>query len=109
MIDSSRPLPRAAVRPGEPTVPHVLRRPARTSADLLWATATLVLAGLSLVLALAEQYDAGALVAALGVAAGGWSMLISRTITERFETVVGTILGAVVLATCLAYGSGLAI
>ena len=92
-------------------MPHVLHRPARSVAtsDRLWATATLVLAGLCLVLALAEQYDLGALVAAACVAAGGWSMLISRTLTERFETVVGTILGAVVLAACLAYGSGLSV
>lgn len=88
-------------------MPLVLPHPTRTSADRLWATATLVLAGLSLVLALAEQYDLGALAAALCVLAGGWSMLISRTLTERFETVIGTVLGGVVLAVCLAYGSGL--
>ena len=72
-----------------------------------FATGTLLLAGVCLVLALAEQYDLGALVAAVCVAAGGWSMLISRTVTERFETAVGTVLGATVLAVCLAYGSGL--
>ncbi|MCW2680136.1 MAG: hypothetical protein JWM62_1537 [Frankiales bacterium] len=83
---------------------HRLHAPA---ADRVWATATLVLAGLALVLALAEQYDAGALVAAVCVLTGGWSMLISRTITERFETVSGTVLGGVLLAVCLAYGSGL--
>lgn len=90
-------------------MPHVMthHRVHAPAADRVWATGTLVLAGLGLVLALAESYDAGALVAAVCVAAGGWSMLISRTITERFETVVGTVLGAVVLAVCLAYGSGL--
>lgn len=92
-------------------MPHVLtpRRLHAPAADRLWATTTLALAGLGLVLALAEQYDAGALVAALCVAAGGWSMLISRTLTERFETVTGTVLGAVLLAVCLAYGSGLSV
>lgn len=84
--------------------PHRLHAPA---ADRLWATATLVLAGIGLVLALAEMYDAGAVVAAACLLAGGWSMLISRTLTERFETVTGTVLGGVLLAVCLAYGSGL--
>lgn len=92
-------------------MPHVAthHRMHAPAADRLWATATLVLAGVGLVLALAEQYDAGALVAAACVAAGGWSMLISKTLTERFETVVGTVLGAVLLAVCLAYGSGLSV
>lgn len=95
-------------------MPHALprRTPAHrlaTQRDQLWASTTLVLAALCLVLALAEQFDLGALVAAGCVAAGGWSMLISRTVTERFETVVGTVLGGVVLAVCLAYGSGLSV
>jgi hypothetical protein len=91
-------------------VPHVLnQRRVHVTSDQLFAAVTLSLAALSLVLALAEQYDPGAIVAGLCVAAGGWSMLISRTITERFETVVGTVLGAVVLAACLAYGSGLSV
>jgi hypothetical protein len=57
-------------------------------------------------LAVGEQYDLGALVAAACVATGGWSMLISRTVTERFETADGTVLGATVLAVCLAYALG---
>jgi uncharacterized membrane protein len=81
----------------------------RTSSDQLWATGTLVLAVLCLGLALAARYDAGAVVATACVLAGGWSMLISRSITERFETVIGTVLGGTVLAVCLAYGSGLSI
>ncbi len=94
---------------------HVLHRHPSASrlhapaADRVWATATLALALVGLVLALAEQYDAGALVAAASVAAGGWSMLISRTIGERFETATGTVLGGVLLAVCLAYGSGLTV
>ena len=89
-------------------MPHVAaaHQRARTSSDQLWATGTLVLAAICLVLALAERYDAGALVAAVCVCAGGWSMLVSRTIAERFESATGTVLGGVVLAVCLAYGSG---
>ena len=91
-------------------MPNVLHAPRlqtpRVTSDQLWAIATMALAGLSLVLALAEAFDPGAIVAALAVASGAWSMLISRTITERFETVVATVGAAVVLATCLAYGSG---
>ena len=92
-------------------MPHVLNTP-RTDVkahDQAWATATMVLAAVSLVLALAERYDAGALAGAAGVLAGGWSMLVSRTIAERFETATGTVLGGVVLAVCLAYGSGLSV
>jgi uncharacterized membrane protein len=87
----------------------VATRRIHTTSDQVFATGTLLLAGLCLVLALAERYDAGAVVAAVCVLVGGWSMLISRTLTERFETVVGTVLGGTVLAVCLAYGSGLSV
>lgn len=94
-------------------MPNVLHAPRlhtpRVTSDQLWAFATMGLAFLSLVLALAEAFDPGAIVAALAVGAGGWSMMISRTLTERFEVVVSTVAAAVILATCLAYGSGFSI
>ena len=90
-------------------MPHVMPRRVHTPADRVWAAATLALAAVALVLALAEQFDASALVAFACVLAGGWSMLVSRTTGERFETAIGTVLGAVVLATSLAYGSGFSV
>lgn len=75
--------------------------------DQLFAAGTLLLAGVGLVLALAGAYDAGALVAFLGVVTGGWSQLVSVSTAERFESVTGTVLAAVVLMACLAFGSGL--
>lgn len=76
------------------------------TADQAWTAATVVLSLVALVLALVGAYDAGAVVGAVTVAVGGWSQMVSRTVSERFETVSATILGAVVLAACLAYGSG---
>ena len=73
-------------------------------------TWTVVTAGLAVVaafLAVAAAYDLGAAVALVSVLAGGWAMLISETRAERFEVVGATVGGAVVLAVCLAYGSGL--
>jgi hypothetical protein len=94
-------------------MPNVLHAPraaaARRSADQLWALATMALAAASIVLALIGSYDAGAVVGALAVVTGGWSMLISRTTGERFETVIATVAAAVALAACLAYGSGFSV
>lgn len=92
-------------------MPHVIHAPRMQSTqtrstDQLWAIATAGLAVVAVVLAFAGAYDAGAVVALLGVLAGGWAMLISRTRGERFEVVAGTVACAVALAACLAYGSG---
>ena|SRR5687767_13649973 len=90
-------------------MPHVIHAPrlhAHRSADQVWTFATAGLAVVSVVLAVAGAYDVGAVVALLGVLAGGWAMLISRTRGERFEVVTATVASAVVLAACLAYGSG---
>jgi hypothetical protein len=89
-------------------MPHALHAP-RTTSDRTWTAATVGLALVAVVLAVAGAYDAGALVALLGVLGGGWSMLISRTRTERFEVVTATVAAAVVLAACLAYGSGFSV
>jgi hypothetical protein len=73
-------------------------------------TWTLVTGGLALVaavLALAGAYDLGAVVAVVSVLTGGWAMMISDNRVERFEVVSATVGGAVALAVCLAYGSGL--
>ena len=80
-----------------------------TSTDRRWTAATVALAVVGIVLAIADAYDAGAVVAFLGVLAGGWAMLISRNRVERFEVVSATVGAGVVLAVCLAYGSGFAI
>lgn len=94
-------------------MPNVLHAPRlhgpRASSDRIAAVATMVLAGIAVVLALVEAYDAGAIVALVAVLVGGWSQLISKTRGERFETVIATVLAAVVLAACLAYGSGFSI
>ncbi len=94
-------------------MPNVLHAPRlhgpHASSDRLWAAGTMVLAAIAVVLAFAEAFDAGAIVALLAVMVGGWSQLVSRTRGERFETVIATVTAAVVLATCLAYGSGFSI
>ena len=80
-----------------------------TPTDRRWTAATAGLALVAVVLAVADAYDAGAIVGFLGVLAGGWAMLISRNRTERFEVVAATVAAAVVVAACLAYGSGFSI
>ena len=87
---------------------HVVQTP-RTSSDRLWTLATVGLAVLCVLLAVTGAYDPGAVVAFAGVLCGGWSMLVSRTTGERFEIVSATVVAAVALAVCLAYGSGFAI
>lgn len=90
-------------------MPHTLSAPRvhrPRTADQLWTAVTVALAALAVVLAVLGGYDAGAVVALLGVGAGAWSMYISETVAERFETVAATVVAAVVLAACLAYGSG---
>lgn len=90
-------------------MPHVISAPhlpSTRSADQVWAIATAGLAVVAVVLAFAGAYDAGAVVGLLGVLAGGWAMLISRTRGERFEVVSATVAAGVALAACLAYGSG---
>ena len=78
----------------------------RTRDEILAATAV-VLALAALVLAVAEAYDAGAVVSFVCVLVGGWSQMVSENRMERFESVVATVGGAVLLAVCLAYGSNL--
>ena len=86
-----------------PLHPPRFRLP-RTRDEVLAAT-TVVLALVALVLALAGWYDAGAVVSLICVLVGGWSQMISENRMERFESVIATVGGAVLLATCLAYGS----
>ena len=92
-----------------PNVMHAPHLRSTRSTDQLWAAATAGLAVVAVVLAIAGAYDVGALVAFLGVLSGGWAMLISRTRGERFEVVTATVAAAVVLAACLAYGSGFSV
>jgi hypothetical protein len=77
----------------------------RTRDEVLAAT-TVVLAAVSLALALVGAYDAGSVVALGAVLLGGTSQLVSETRFERWESVCATVVAAVVLAVCLAYGSG---
>jgi len=75
--------------------------------DEVLAAATVVLGVVAVVLTLAEAYDAGAVVALVCVLLGGSSQLISETRFERWESVCATVVAAVVLAVCLAEGSGI--
>lgn len=84
-------------------------RSAPTTTDRRWTAATVGLAAVSVVLALVGAYDAGAVIGFVGVCVGGWAMLVSHTIGERFEIVIATVAAAVALAAGLAYGSGFSI
>ena len=92
---SSSGSPRRAVRPRLP----------RTRDEVLAAT-TVVLAAVAALLTLAERYDAGAVLSLGAVLLGGTSQLVSETRFERWESVCATVLAAVLLAVCLANGSG---
>jgi hypothetical protein len=81
-----------------PRLPH--------TRDEVLAATTVVLAAAALVLTLGERYDLGAVVALGAVLLGGTSQLISQTRFERWESVCATVLAAVLLAICLAEGSG---
>lgn len=86
-------------------MPHALPRH-RIHDDAFWAAGTLSIAVLATVLALAGAFDLGAVLGLVALLAGGWSQLVSETRFERWESVTGAVLGAVVLGVCLAYGSG---
>jgi hypothetical protein len=74
--------------------------------DEVFAASTVVLATVALLLTLAERYDLGAVVSLAAVLLGGSSQLLSETRFERWESVCATVLAAVLLAVCLANGSG---
>ena len=74
--------------------------------DEVLAAATVVLAAGALVLTLGGHYDLGAVVSLGAVLLGGSSQLLSETRFERWESVCATVLAAVLLAVCLANGSG---
>jgi integral membrane sensor domain MASE1 len=74
--------------------------------DEVLAATTVVLAAVALLLTLAERYDLGAVVSLGAVLLGGTSQLVSQTRFERWESVCATVLAAVLLAVCLANGSG---
>jgi hypothetical protein len=80
-------------------------RPPRTR-DEVFAATTVVLAVVALVLTLSEHYDVGAVASLAAVLLGGFSQLLSETRFERWESVCATVLAAVLLAVCLAEGSG---
>jgi hypothetical protein len=74
--------------------------------DEVFAATTVVLAVIALLLTLVGWYDAGAVVSLGAVLLGGASQLVSETRFERWESVCATVLAAVLLAVCLANGSG---
>ena len=80
-------------------------RPPRTR-DEVFAASTVVLAAVALLLTLTEHYDLGAVASLAAVLLGGSSQLLSETRFERWESVCATVLAAVLLAVCLANGSG---
>jgi len=93
------------------TTMHTHPRPAARlrlphTRDEVFAAATVVLAVVALLLTLAERYDLGAVVSLAAVLLGGSSQLVSETRFERWESVCATVLAAVLLAVCLANGSG---
>ena len=88
---------RLPLHPPRPRLP-------RTRDEVLAAT-TVVLALAALALTLVGAYDAGAVVSLVCVLVGGWAQMVSANRMERFEAVVATVAGAVLLAVCLAYGS----
>ena len=87
---------------------HVLPRPNATAAprsltsDQLWVLATMALAVVSVLLAVVEAYELGAVVALLAIGTGGWSQLVSANRSERFETITAVLVAVVALAVCLA-------
>ena len=89
--------------------PTTARRPVprlpRTRDEVLAAT-TVVLTAVALLLTLTGRYDLGAVVSLAAVLLGGSSQLLSETRFERWESVCATVLAAVLLAVCLANGSG---
>lgn len=74
--------------------------------DEVFAATTVVLAAVALLLTVTEQYDVGAVASLAAVLLGGSSQLLSETRFERWESVCATVLAAVLLAVCLANGSG---
>ena len=85
--------------------PTVRFRPPRTR-DEVFAATTVVLAAVALLLTLTGRYDLGAVASLAAVLLGGSSQLLSETRFERWESVCATVLAAVLLAVCLANGSG---
>ena len=74
--------------------------------DEVLAATTVVLTAIALLLTVTGSYDVGAVVSLGAVLLGGTSQLISQTRFERWESVCATVLAAVLLAVCLANGSG---
>ncbi len=74
--------------------------------DEVLAATTVVLTAFALLLTVTGSYDLGAVVSLGAVLLGGTSQLISQTRFERWESVCATVLAAVLLAVCLANGSG---
>ena len=95
---SSTTTPTAASRP-HLRLPH--------TRDEVFAASTVVLAVFALLLTLTEHYDLGAVASLAAVLLGGSSQLLSETRFERWESVCATVLAAVLLAVCLANGSGI--
>ena len=95
---STSPTPTAARPTPRLRLPH--------TRDEVFAATTVVLAAVALLLTLVERYDLGAVVSLAAVLLGGSSQLLSQTRFERWESVCATVLAAVLLAVCLANGSG---
>ena len=86
---------------------HVLPRPTPTTSarsltsDQLWALATMALAVVAVLLAVVDAYEIGAVVALVAIVIGGWSQLVSKNRSERFETLSAVLVAVVALAVCL--------
>ena len=92
---------RATQRTGHRPTPRLPR-----TRDEVFAASTVVLTAVALLLTVLQRYDLGAVVSLGAVLLGGASQLVSETRFERWESVCATVLAAVLLAVCLANGSG---
>jgi len=72
------------------------------TSDQLWTLATIALAVVAVLLAVVGAYEIGAVVALLAIGTGGWSQLVSKNRSERFETISAVLVAVVALAVCVA-------
>ena len=56
---------------------------------------------MAVLLTFVEAYEIGALVALVAIMTGGWSQLVSKNRSERFETISAVLVAVVALAVCV--------
>ena len=63
--------------------------------------ATMAVAVVAVLLTFVEAYEIGAPVALVAIMTGGWSQLVSKNRSERFETISAVLVAVVALAVCV--------